>query len=609
MTAEKSEFWSATEQLNLIYRWARASYVAPWALLAAVLPRVIATTGPHVMLPGPPAPASLNMGVVLVGRSGAGKGVTDKLSRVVWPADIHEEGLGSGQGIAELFKQQKNQEDQIDRALITVSEIDHLAALNAGQGNNTRAALKAALTGDRLGSKGASAATTRAVPADSYRLCLSISAQFGHCGVLLDDVSGGTPQRPLWMLVTDPDMPKEVGPIPDRVLDIALPPWARSGSQVLIQYGPPEIREYINAGLWASGRGDVAAIDGHRTLTRLKVAAALAVLDHRSVIGEADWQLSEVIMAKSDATRDAVMEYDRQAARAKIRDRAMARARGEEFVSDHKLHRAKSAVIRWLGRDTELAANQLRSKLKADLRDHFGAAVAELVAEGLIAEIHVERGTRYRLTSEVQGVPPVQGPYPQLNEGVPEVQGVQRPADALRCVVDKHAIADLNSRRSPENGQPSGSARQWLNDHIRRLQNEGQTEVESFAVFSAGQAAGHPIEGLRTAASRHPEVRVITRTPRSSRWDITGSADSTYRPATEWVDEYIGRLPGNTSILDREDFRAAAQAAGYTWTAARHAALNHQRITSVPAEGDSAVKRLWIISPPPDQEAAAAGCE
>lgn len=476
MTAEKSEFWSATEQLNLIYRWARASYVAPWALLAAVLPRVIATTGPHVMLPGPPAPASLNLGVVLVGRSGAGKGVTDKLSRVVWPADIHEEGLGSGQGIAELFKQQKNQEDQIDRALITVSEIDHLAALNAGQGNNTRAALKAALTGDRLGSKGASAATTRAVPADSYRLCLSISAQFGHCGVLLDDVSGGTPQRPLWMLVTDPDMPKEVGPIPDRVLDIALPPWARSGSQVLIQYGPPEIREYINAGLWASGRGDVAAIDGHRTLTRLKVAAALAVLDHRSVIGASDWQLSEVIMAKSDATRDAVMEYDRQAARAKIRDRAMARARGEEFVSDHKLHRAKSAVIRWLGRDTELAANQLRSKLKADLRDHFGAAVAELVAEGLIAEIHVERGTRYRLTSEVQGVPPVQGPYPQFKEGVPEVQGVPTPHDAgspeVPAVPAAHApkaqvdtrepgvprvptgrVADLNSHRSHENGE------------------------------------------------------------------------------------------------------------------------------------------------------------
>ena len=199
----EDEFWSATDQLTLIYRWARASYVAPWALLYAVLLRAVASTGPHVMLPGPPAPASLNMGVVLVGRSGAGKGVADKLSRVVWPADIHEEGLGSGQGVAELFREQKNPEDRITRAIFTVSEVDHLAALHSSQGNSTRAALKAALTGDRLGSKGASSATTRSVPADSYRLGLSISAQFGHTAVLMDDVSGGTPQRLLWASVTE----------------------------------------------------------------------------------------------------------------------------------------------------------------------------------------------------------------------------------------------------------------------------------------------------------------------------------------------------------------------------------------------------------------------
>lgn len=415
MTAEESEFWSATEQLNLIYRWARASYVAPWALLAAVLPRVIATTGPHVMLPGPPAPASLNLGIVLVGRSGAGKGVTDKLSRVVWPAAIHEEGLGSGQGIAELFKEQNNPEDRIDRALITVSEIDHLAALNAGQGNNTRAALKAALTGDRLGSKGASAATTRAVPADSYRLCLSISAQFGHCGVLLDDVSGGTPQRPLWMLVTDPDMPKELGPTPDRVLDTALPPWARSGSQVLIQYGPSEIREYINAGLWASGRGDVAAIDGHRTLTRLKVASALAILDHRSVIGAGDWQLSEVIMAKSDATRDAVMEHDRQAARAKVRDRAISRAVGEDFYDSSRLETVKRSILRMLERDGEQQGNVLRSRLgRKEKRELFDQAIALLEADGSVSAVPgMQKGTRYRMGG--QGDHGGQGVYTQFN--------------------------------------------------------------------------------------------------------------------------------------------------------------------------------------------------
>ena len=588
MNNNDTEFWSATEQLTLIHQWARASYVAPWALLAAVLPRVIATTGPHVMLPGPPAPASLNFGVVLVGRSGAGKGVTDKLSRVVWPADIHEEGLGSGQGIAELFKEQKNPEDRITRALISVSEIDHLTALHAGTGNSTRAALKAALTGDRLGSKGASMATTRAVPADSYRLCLSISAQFGHCGVLLDDVSGGTPQRQLWMLVTDPNMPEELGPAPDQVLDVALPSWARTagGGQVLIQYGPSQIREYINAGLWASGRGEVDALDGHRTLTRLKVAAALAILDHRSVVGALDWQLSEVIMAKSDDARDKVLEYDRQAARAKVRERAVARAVGEEFYDASRLETVKRSIVRMLERDGEQAGGDLRRRLgKREKRELFDQAIGLLEADGLVSARSGEHNSvRYRIGS------------PVTNEVTPQKScsdGVTNEVTRDRSAT----VTPLDSRRSHESPRPRQSSRQWLNEHLQALRAQGETTVESFAVFTAGEAAGHPIEGLRTAASRHPEVKVISRTPRTSVWDITGSAKASYKPATEWVDDYITRLPEGTRHLDRDEFRAAAQNAGYTWTAARHAALNHDRVESVPAEGDSAVKRIWTIKP------------
>jgi hypothetical protein len=379
------EFWSATDELRLIYQWARARYVAPWALLLAVLLRVAVSSSPRVMLPGPPAPASLNMAVVLVGRSGAGKGVTDKLARIVWPTDIHEEGLGSGQGIHELFKETKDPADRVTGALFNVSEIDHMAALHAGQANNTRATIKAALTGDRLGSKGATSATTRAVPADSYRLGLSIMAQYGHTGVLLDDVSGGTPQRMVWGSVTDPTIPDAPGPEPDHVLDSNLPPWAVADKLVLIQYGTPEITNYVAAGLLANQRGELDAIDGHRTLTRLKVAAQLAIMDHRMVISELDWELSEHIMLQSDATRAAVLEYDRQAARAKVRDRALSRAVGEQFISDHKLERAKKAILRWLERDGQLARHDLRRKLKADLRDHFDPAVAELAAMGEIA--------------------------------------------------------------------------------------------------------------------------------------------------------------------------------------------------------------------------------
>lgn len=505
-----TEFWSATEHLKLIHQWARASYVAPYALLVAILPRVIATTGPHVMLPGPPAPASLNMGVVLVGRSGAGKGVTDKLSRIVWPAKIHEEGLGSGQGIAELFKEQKNPEDRIDRALITVSEIDHLTALNAGQGNNTRAAVKAALTGDRLGSKGASTATTRAVPADSYRLCLSISAQFGHCGVLLDDVSGGTPQRQLWMLVTDPDMPKELGSAPDRVLDIALPSWAQTGDQVLIQYGTPEIREYINAGLWDSGRGAVEAIDGHRTLTRLKVAAAFAILDHRMVVSALDWELSEHIMVKSDGTRNSVLEYDRQAARAKIRDRAISRAVGEEFIDQRRLDVVKRRVLKVLA-EGRTARRNLTSRMgKREYRELLDSALAELAGEGEVSVIEGNQGgTQFELNREFSAEPKF------------STQNSRSGALNREFSTEPDAtVTDLDSRRSPETERPKLSCGDWLAEYVDSLRAAGETEVTSFALHAAGRANGYGAPNISTYIKRSPELTFVRRVGQSTVWAI-----------------------------------------------------------------------------------------
>lgn len=515
MRANESDFWSATTQLNLIYRWARASYVAPWALLYAVLLRAIATTGEHVMLPGPPAPASLNMAIVLVGRSGAGKGVTDKLSRVVWPANIHEEGLGSGQGIAELLKEQKNPEDRITRALITVSEIDHLTALVAGQGNNTRAALKAALTGDRLGSKGASAATTRSVPADSYRLCLSISAQFGHTAVLMDDVSGGTPQRMLWGSVTDPDMPDEPGPVPDGVLDTALPSWALSGDRVLMQYGPPEIRAYINAGLLANGRGIGEAIDGHRTLTRLKVAAALAILDHRSVVSAVDWELSEVIMDKSDATRNSILEYDRDAARTKVQQRAMSRATFDEMIDDRHATTVRSRILRLLATGSMSRSDLRRAMGKQHYREAFDAVLPHLEKICQVIVIPGEKAPHYTLNREFTGEPEF---TPEKTSSI----GVNREFTGE----PGSNVTDLNTRRSCACDRPTRSCREWLNSHIQSLRDSGETTAESLAVYAAGEAAGYSRATLYVAANRSPIIEVIeNRTSAGSTWRIRSASE------------------------------------------------------------------------------------
>ncbi|MDV7193254.1 hypothetical protein [Mycolicibacterium fortuitum] len=531
------------------------------------------------------------MAIVLIGRSGAGKGVTDKLARLLWPTDIHEEGLGSGQGIHELYKETKDPADRITSALFTVSEIDHLTALNAGQGNNTLAALKAGLTGDRLGSKGASTATSRSVPADSYRLCLSISAQYGHTAVILDDVSGGTPQRIVWGSVTDPTIPDTPGPEPDHVLDSNLPAWALVDKQVLIQYGTPAIAEYVAAGLLANQRGQLDAIDGHRTLTRLKVAAALAILDHRMVVSALDWELSEHIMAESDATRTAVLEYDRQAARAKVRDRAMSRAAGEQFISDHKLERAKKAILRWLERDGQLARHDLRRKLKADLRDHFDPAIAELAAEGMIAETSVKNGVGYGLNGEGTRVPEVHPPNEQFSDRVPEVHGVP-----------EATVTELDSRRSHDSEPPKLTGRAWLANHIADLRAAGHTTAESFAVLDAGEAAGFARQTIRVAASDHPDITVIGRKGKVAVWDITGTRKTKHTSAADWTANYIDNLTRDgIDVVDKELFRHAAEASGYSWTSARHAATDSGRIESVPGAGS---ETIWRIIPAAEGESA-----
>lgn len=422
------EFFTTTPELATVRRWARARYAAPWAVLGAVLLRVAATVEPTVQLPGViGGRASLNLMVAFVSASGGGKGISDATARMVWPSDIIERPIGSGEGLAATFAPPKKPDDgdeRVSRAIVNVPEIDTLAGLASRQGSILLAQLKSVAMGEQIGQANASAATSRIVPAHSYRLCLSVGAQPGHTGVIFDDVTGGTPQRFLWFKTTDPTMPADVVPDPAPLDSFLTGLDPDDGSSVkVIGYGPPEIREAIVAAHLARQRGESDALDGHAMLTRCKVAAVLAIMHRRDTVTELDWRLAGAVMQRSSRTREWIIGETKKADRTKVRERALARAAGEEFISDRKLDRATKAVLRWLERDGELPANKIRTKLKAELRDYCGAALAELVAGGIVLEIPVDRGARYRL-SESTGCTPVQGPSSQVREGVPRVQGV-----------------------------------------------------------------------------------------------------------------------------------------------------------------------------------------
>lgn len=588
MINENTDFWSATPELATIYQWARARYAAPWAVFGAVLLRVAASTGPHVQLPGLiGGRASLNLLCAFVSASGGGKGISDKVARLAWPKQILELPIGSGEGIAATFKRpDKEGEDNeaITAAIFNVPEVDTLAGIASRQGSILLAQLKSMAMGEQIGQQNASKATSRVVAAHAYRCCLSVGAQPLHTSVIFNDATGGTPQRFLWFPTTDPSMPAEAAPDP-APLNADIPVYVPNEDGVVeITYGPDEIRQTVIGAHLARQRGKGDALDGHALLTRCKVAALLAILHHRSVVSELDWQLSEVVMTVSDATRDWITSEAKKAQRAKVRDRAMSRAYGEQFISDHKLDRAKKAVLRWLDRDGETAANQIRSKLKADLRDHFGAAVAELTAEGRITEIQVDRGTRYRMNLEVQGVPQVQGESMQFREGVPEGQGV--PASI---------VTDLDSYRSTDSTAARPDCRGRYTEIVHGLRNQGHDTISSLAVYELLQAEGHTYNTIKSAVSESKLTHPLRRDGHNVVWCLR--ADTCDHPparsADQWLLEWFPANSGNDGLSAADVVAAGArEAEEYTKDAIAKA---KQRLPQIVSTGAGRSAR-WIWS-------------
>ncbi len=583
------EFFSATEQLALIHKWARARYAAPWAVLGAVLLRVAASTGPHVQLPGViGGRASLNLGAMFVAPSGGGKGVSDKVARLAWPAAIIERPVGSGEGISALFTPPKKEGvEPITRAILSVPEVDTLTGLAARQGNILLAQLKGALMGELIGQSNASEATTRVVQPHTYRCCLSIGAQPGHAQVIFNDATGGSPQRFLWFPTTDPDMPATAIADPEP-LNTRLPAWSLMSDDVVeIQYATDEIRATIIEAHLARQRGQGDALDGHALLTRCKVAAAVAILHHRMVVSEQDWELSGVVMTKSDQTRAWMIEQAKVAARARVRERAIARAEGDRVYDSRLLDGVKNSILRTLERDGEQAGNVLRSRMgKRDRRDMFDQAIALLEYEGLVVAIAVDRGSRYRLAG-VQGEPSVQGTYPQVKQGEPEVQGEP-----------EGTVTALNSRRSYTKSDGRQSCRDWLTSYLDEQLRGGVQLRESSAVYDAGEAAGYSksaIAGAISSAKDRGRVRVYSTEGRNVTFCIDPAMPVNYKTVEQRIDDYLDRLGPGAQQVDQDHFYAFATAAGMDPETARKTLVRSDRIESIPARGDSKSERIWLI--------------
>ncbi|MET8521517.1 bifunctional DNA primase/polymerase [Nocardioides sp. NPDC004968] len=420
---DDADFWDARKSLRRVHDWARAREAAPLAVLGVVLARVVAATPANVVLPpiiG--GEVSLNLFLALVAPSGGGKGAADRAAGAavnLAPAiesgagqDFRETGPGSGEGIAHLFvrRDRKGDVHQHTRAaLLNAPEVDTLNGLKGRQGSTLMPELRKAWMGEPLGFAYADPAKRLPVDRHEYRLCAVVGVQPSRAGTLLDDASGGTPQRFLWLPTTDRNIPDETPPEP-AALTWEAPVWPALVDRLRTLEVCAEAEDVIRSAHKARQRGHGDALDGHALLCREKVAAALAILDGHAGVRPDDWHLAGRLMEISDRTRAGVVA----ALQADQRRATVARAKAEglreiergKVVAEDGHQRAGRAIVRKLrSTDEWAAASDVRRALKHETRPHFESALEALSETGQVEISDPEsgrRGRRIRLAESVR---------------------------------------------------------------------------------------------------------------------------------------------------------------------------------------------------------------
>lgn len=387
----EAEFWGSREILTHLHTFARARCVAPWAVLGNAMTRIVAATHPSIALPPIVGGyASLNLFVGVVGRSGAGKGAAESVAREaidVGPIAVRNTGSGEGAVHAYMKRTKDGLEQHTTSVLFSIPEIDSLGAVGARQGATLMPLLRSGWSGEQLGFQYADPAKNLLVPAHQYRMCLVAGIQPGRAGTLLDDEDGGTPQRFLWLPATDPDAPEQMpaAPKPIEIRDmkpIMVTPGGLFGMDVC-----DAARDLIVSERRKAVRGEGAALDGHALLTRLKTAAALALLERRRNVSDEDWELSGVIARKSDATRSTVIAHRQAELRKGAESRALAEAERQTIVDETVAEKNVARVARRLhGRikSDPVTWSDARRILASRDRKYFEDAIEHLRKAGLV---------------------------------------------------------------------------------------------------------------------------------------------------------------------------------------------------------------------------------
>lgn len=412
----EADWWGERPWLRHIHTFARSRLISPYALLSVTLVRVSANTLPSVTLPPiVGGKGSLNLFSALVGPSGAGKSAVCAASDELLPwADpwVH---IGSGEGLLHTYTARVRGDDPDNpgktiwkveqhtwKAAGIVDEIDTLTALGARQGSTLLPTLRSAWSGSGIGFGYADPAKRLHLAPHTYRLGLVVGAQPTRCEALFDEADAGTPQRFIWAPLIDPgapDVPPEnPGPLPE-------PGAAHAGFNPTVT-----VCDTLRATVLANRRqtlrtGQTNGLDGHALLNRVKVAAAVALIEGRLDVTGDDWELAGRIQATSDLTRAWVQAQIAEQRSRVGQQRAEVRAQ-EAVVVDRTLSEAVvGRVARVIARAVHragpdgLPVSEAHKRVASRDRGNAEAGVHFALAAGWVAEVerhHPTNGTTFQ---------------------------------------------------------------------------------------------------------------------------------------------------------------------------------------------------------------------
>lgn len=379
-----AEFWAARPALKHLEVAAASRVLSPDAVLGCLLARLSSYVRPSVRVQTGIGEASLNVFSVVVGDSSAGKseawGAAAMLLRglpsFLFPGFPDNDGLpiGSGEGLAEAYfgmkdeptgetyktgerageeKTVKVRRKIYDHALFYADEGEGVVRMMERNGATLATEIRRAWKADGLGQANASAERRRIVQGGSFAMGVTLAFQPATIGPLFEDAAGGTPQRFLFLSAHSDAVSADRVPWPGELANMlhALP----RETMTLPQSAQDEIWqrrvEARKVGAEPSG------MDGHWPLHRAKLAALLAVLDHRHEITDEDWQLGGVLWETSRGVRGALVaaaEAER-ARRARVEDERRVRVRvrgavdGAQAAAERHAQAVESLAL-WVAR-------------------------------------------------------------------------------------------------------------------------------------------------------------------------------------------------------------------------------------------------------------------